>query len=31
MKNIKFEDGKVYLEEAPKKPKKITGTSSVRY
>ena len=26
MKNIKFEDGKVYLEEAPKKPKKITGT-----
>lgn len=26
MKNIKFEDGKVYLESVPKKPKKITGT-----
>ena len=26
MKNIKFEDGKVYLEDVPKKPKKITGT-----
>lgn len=26
MKNIKFEDGKVYLLDIPKKPKKITGT-----
>lgn len=26
MKNIKFEDGKVYLLDVPKKPKKITGT-----
>lgn len=26
MKNIKFEDGKVYLTDIPKRPKKITGT-----
>ena len=26
MKDIKFEDGKVYLSETPKRPKKITGT-----